>query len=123
MDHSSYCRVLRKSRHLHSPRIKTLPAGTMFESDRRFDIIVRLPEQLRTDLEALKRLPIPLTASGTAGAGGEGAAMSYIPLAEVATLDFTPGPNQISREDGKRRIVVSANGRGRDIPLCPRPSE
>ena len=90
-------------------------AGTMFEGDRRFDIIVRLPEHLRTDLEALKRLPIPLTGPATAGANGEGGATSYIPLAEVATLDFTPGPNQISREDGKRRIVVSANVRGRDI--------
>lgn len=90
-------------------------AGTMFEGDRRFDIIVRLPEHLRTDLEALKRLPIPLTGPATAGATKEGGATSYIPLAEVATLDFTPGPNQISREDGKRRIVVSANVRGRDI--------
>jgi len=90
-------------------------AGTMFEGDRRFDIIVRLPEQLRTDLEALKRLPIPLAGPGTPGANGTPGATSYIPLAEVATLDFAPGPNQISREDGKRRIVVSANVRGRDI--------
>ena len=88
-------------------------AGTVFEGDRRFDIIVRLPEDLRTDLEALKRLPIPLArSSGTNGAAGE---VSFIPLSEVATLDFAPGPNQISREDGKRRIVVSANVRGRDI--------
>jgi cobalt-zinc-cadmium resistance protein CzcA len=79
-------------------------AGTMFEGDRRFDIIVRLPENLRTDLEALQRLPIPLP-----GAAGT------IPLAEVATLDVTPGPNQVSRENGKRRIVVSANVRGRDL--------
>jgi cobalt-zinc-cadmium resistance protein CzcA len=90
-------------------------AGTMFEGDRRFDIIVRLPEHLRTDLEALKRLPIPLSGSKAGTEGGDSAATSYIPLAEVATLDFTPGPNQISREDGKRRIVVSANVRGRDI--------
>ncbi|MDP3672665.1 MAG: CusA/CzcA family heavy metal efflux RND transporter [Telluria sp.] len=90
-------------------------AGTMFEGDRRFDIIVRLPEQLRTDLEALKRLPIPLTSPTAPGVDGKAGATSYIPLAEVATLDFTPGPNQISREDGKRRIVVSANVRGRDI--------
>lgn len=87
-------------------------AGTMFEGDRRFDIIVRLPEHLRSDLEALKRLPIPLA---HAGANGSLGATSYIPLSEVATLDFAPGPNQISREDGKRRIVVSANVRGRDI--------
>ncbi|QYF93097.1 CusA/CzcA family heavy metal efflux RND transporter [Massilia sp. PAMC28688] len=90
-------------------------AGTMFEGDRRFDIIVRLPEHLRTDLEALKRLPIPLSGSKAGAEGGDAGATSYIPLAEVATLDFTPGPNQISREDGKRRIVVSANVRGRDI--------
>ena len=89
-------------------------AGTMFEGDRRFDIIVRLPESLRTDLEALKRLPIALARPGAAGNAAE-PAMSYIPLAEVATLDFSPGPNQISRDDGKRRIVVSANVRGRDI--------
>ncbi len=87
-------------------------AGTMFEGDRRFDIIVRLPEDLRTDLEALKRLPIALTRQSGGNASG---ATSYIPLAEVATLDFAPGPNQVSREDGKRRIVVSANVRGRDI--------
>ena len=90
-------------------------AGTMFEGDRRFDIIVRLPEQLRTNLEALKRLPIPLAGPTAPGANGAPGATSYIPLAEVATLDFAPGPNQISREDGKRRIVVSANVRGRDI--------
>ncbi len=83
-------------------------AGTMFEGDRRFDIVVRLPETLRTDLDALRQLPVPLPAR-------EGAATSYIPLGEVATLDFAPGPNQISRENGKRRIVVSANVRGRDI--------
>ncbi|CAN7400016.1 CusA/CzcA family heavy metal efflux RND transporter [Massilia sp. LjRoot122] len=83
-------------------------AGTMFEGDRRFDIVVRLPENLRTDLDALRQLPIPLPAS-------DGRATSYIPLGEVAGLEFSPGPNQISRENGKRRIVVSANVRGRDI--------
>lgn len=84
-------------------------AGTMFEGDRRFDIMVRLPEQLRTDLETLRRLPISLPAASPS------AAQSFIPLGEVATLTFAPGPNQISRENGKRRIVVSANVRGRDI--------
>ena len=83
-------------------------AGIMFEGDRRFDIVVRLPETLRTDLDALRQLPISLPAK-------DGAAASYIPLGEVASLDFAPGPNQISRENGKRRIVVSANVRGRDI--------
>ncbi len=87
-------------------------AGTLFEGDRRFDILVRLPEHLRNDLEALKRLPIALPhANGGSGNGRT----SYIPLAEVATLDLAPGPNQVSRENGKRRIVISANVRGRDI--------
>ncbi len=91
-------------------------AGTLFEGDRRFDIIVRLPEALRSDIEALKRLPIALPKSeGGEGVGGASLRTSYIPLSEVATLETAPGPNQISREDGKRRIVISANVRGRDI--------
>ncbi|MBI3350144.1 MAG: CusA/CzcA family heavy metal efflux RND transporter, partial [Burkholderiales bacterium] len=85
-------------------------AGTMFEGDRRFDIIVRVPETVRSDLEAIKRLPVPLPISGD----GKGA-RRFIPLSEVADLSIAPGPNQVSRENGKRRIVVSANVRGRDI--------
>ncbi len=85
-------------------------AGTLFEGDRRFDIVVRLPDALRSEPEALRRLPIALPR----GSAGE-ARTSYIPLSEVASLDFAPGPNQISRENGKRRVVVSANVRGRDI--------
>jgi len=85
-------------------------AGTVFQGDRRFDIVVRLPDSLRSDLEQLKRLPIALPL----GAAAEGRAR-FIPLGEVAGLQVAPGPNQISREDGKRRIVVSANVRGRDI--------
>ncbi len=84
-------------------------AGTMFEGDRRFDIVVRLPEHLRSDLEAIRRLPIALPRA-TAGAR-----LAFIPLGEVVTLELAPGPNQVSREDGKRRIVVSANVRGRDL--------
>jgi cobalt-zinc-cadmium resistance protein CzcA len=79
-------------------------AGTMFEGDRRFDIVVRLPDALRSDLEAVKRLPLPLP-------GGR----NFIPLGEVATFTIAPGPNQISRENGKRRVVISANVRGRDV--------
>jgi cobalt-zinc-cadmium resistance protein CzcA len=86
-------------------------AGTLFDGDRRFGIVVRLPEHLRTDLEAIERLPVALPR----GAGAEGQRTSFIPLGEVATLDIAPGPNQVSREDGKRRIVVSANVRGRDL--------
>ncbi len=78
-------------------------AGTLFEGDRRFAIVVRLPEAQRNDLKALERLPIPLPNGG------------YVPLAEVAEISFAPGPNQVSRENGKRRLVVSANVRGRDL--------
>ncbi|AKJ31896.1 efflux RND transporter permease subunit [Caldimonas brevitalea] len=84
-------------------------AGTLFEGDRRFDIVVRLPEHLRADLDAIARLPVALPK------GDHNGRISFIPLSEVATLQLAPGPNQVSREDGKRRIVVSANVRGRDI--------
>ncbi|MBK7000693.1 MAG: CusA/CzcA family heavy metal efflux RND transporter [Rhodoferax sp.] len=88
-------------------------AGTLFEGDRRFDILVRLPEFLRNDLEGMKRLPIPLPSGvGTGGAEGR---TNFIQLAEVANFELAPGPNQVSRENGKRRIVVSANVRGRDV--------
>ena len=81
-------------------------AGEVFEGDRRFAVVVRLPEALRTDLDALGRLPIAL---GAEGGGG------FVPLSEVATLELTAGPNQISRENGKRRAVITANVRGRDL--------
>ena len=78
-------------------------AGLIFEGDRRFTIVVRVTEEIRNDLRALERLPIPLPQGG------------YVPLNEVATLNLAPGPNQISRENGKRRLVVSANVRDRDL--------
>ncbi len=83
-------------------------AGEIFEGDRRFDLIVRLPERLRIDLEALKQLPVPLP-------GGANTRARYVTLGEVANFDLAPGPNQISRENGKRRVVVTANVRGRDL--------
>ena len=89
-------------------------AGTMFEGDRRFDIVVRLPDNLRSDIESMKRLPIALPKSTAVSNGIEGRT-TYIPLSEVASLEVAPGPNQVSRENGKRRVVVSANVRGRDI--------
>jgi cobalt-zinc-cadmium resistance protein CzcA len=82
-------------------------AGVVFEGDRRFDIVVRLPEALRNDLEALKQLPVPVS-----GAKGR---LASVPLKELATFTQGEGPNQISRENGKRRVVVTANARGRDI--------
>jgi cobalt-zinc-cadmium resistance protein CzcA len=88
--------------------------GQVFEGDRRFDLVVRLPETLRTDLDALKRLPVPLPLR--TGAGDTASrAPSYVPLQEVATFEVAIGPNQIQRENGKRRIVVTANVRSRDL--------
>ncbi|WAC65065.1 CusA/CzcA family heavy metal efflux RND transporter [Pseudoxanthomonas sp. SL93] len=95
-------------------------AGQLFEGDRRFDIVVRLPEALRQDPAALHDLPIPLgrsdnqdesTRSAAWGSGTPGT----VPLREVAKIGITLGPNQINRENGKRRVVVTANVRGRDL--------
>jgi cobalt-zinc-cadmium resistance protein CzcA len=83
-------------------------AGTLFEGDRRFDLVVRLDEGLRTDPQGLSRLLLPLP-------GGAADGIAFIPLRDVATLDLELGPNQVSRENGKRLVVVSANVRGRDI--------
>ncbi|WP_310494068.1 CusA/CzcA family heavy metal efflux RND transporter [Dechloromonas sp.] len=86
-------------------------AGVLFQGDRRFDIIVRLPERLRGDMEAMKQLPIHMPMDE---AGGQ-TRRAYLQLGDVASFEVAPGPNQISREDGKRRVVVTANVRGRDI--------
>jgi cobalt-zinc-cadmium resistance protein CzcA len=77
--------------------------GLIYEGDARYPLEVRLPEQMRVDPEALARLPI-------ARPNGR-----YVPLAEVASIESVEGPNQISRENGKRRIVVMSNVRGRDL--------
>ena len=77
--------------------------GQIFEGDARFDVVVRLPEHLRTSTSALERLPIALP-------GG-----SFVPLSELADVSLASGANQISRENGKRRVVVSANASGRDL--------
>ncbi|BCG23914.1 cation transporter [Pseudomonas tohonis] len=86
-------------------------AGTLFDGDRRFDMVVRLSDRLRTDIEGLSRLLIPVPAPS----GGAAEQISFISLSEVASLDLILGPNQVSRENGKRLVVVSANVRGRDI--------
>tara|TARA_X000000950_G_scaffold249578_1_gene309595 strand:+ start:11617 stop:14796 length:3180 start_codon:yes stop_codon:yes gene_type:complete len=87
-------------------------AGTVFEGDRRFDLVVRLPESLRTDIDALDRLPIPLPNGEQEGVDET---PDYVPLGEVADISIIYGPNQVSRENGKRRIVVTSNVRGRDL--------
>jgi cobalt-zinc-cadmium resistance protein CzcA len=92
-------------------------AGLIFEGDRRFELQVRLPEAVRSDIEALKRLPIRLSALNPAGTPNAPAAAApvFVALGEVADLQIVKGPNQISRENGKRRVVVTANVRGRDL--------
>jgi cobalt-zinc-cadmium resistance protein CzcA len=85
------------------------PAGQVFEGDRRIDIVVRLPEAQRSRLEGLSALPIPLPARDNPSAP------TTVPLGEVAHIELSTGPNQISRESGKRRVVVTANVRGRDL--------
>lgn len=84
-------------------------AGALFEGDRRFDIQVRLADEWRNDVDKIQQLPIRL-ANGD-GLDGPG----FVRLADVASVVSAPGPNQISRESGKRRVVVTANVRGRDI--------
>jgi heavy metal efflux system protein len=84
-------------------------AGLVFEGDRRFQIIVRLNDTLRNDISALENLPVQLPRLS------ENAAASSVPLRALATFEQTEGANQISRENGKRRVVATAEVRGRDI--------
>ncbi len=106
-------------------------AGLVFEGDRRFDIIVRLPESLRNDVEALETLPVPLPKAGEgrvllatlsrnpeqkeAPEKKESERRYFVPLKAVAKIEVKEGLNQVSRENGKRRVVVQANVRGRDL--------
>ena len=104
-------------------------AGLVFEGDRRFDLVVRLSDALRGKVDELQRLPIPLPRGRAPEArplqdlgvdGGTGIlhdsyAVGFVPLGEVANVRITEGINQVSRENGKRRIVVQANVRGRDL--------
>ena len=83
-------------------------AGLLFEGDRRFAVVVRLPDAQRDDLETLGAIPVMLPAA-------EGQVARSIPLREVARFSYTQGLNQISRENGKRMVVVQVNVRGRDL--------
>jgi len=83
-------------------------AGVVFEGDRHFEIEVRLPDAIRNDIEALKNLPVSLPSPGRT-------TMLTVPVGQVASFTLGEGPNQISRENGRRRVVVTANVRDRDI--------
>jgi cobalt-zinc-cadmium resistance protein CzcA len=82
-------------------------AGTFYEGDRRTPIVVRLPESIRGDVEALRNLMIPIAAAA--------GIPRTVPLREIADVEVRVGPNQINREDGKRRVVVTVNVTGRDL--------
>jgi heavy metal efflux system protein len=98
-------------------------AGQFFEGDRRFDIVVRLPESIRSNTAALNDLPIPRAHHNDNDAPDESERMAnwrtgtpaFVPLREVAKIEEQLGPNQINRENGKRRVVVTANVRNRDL--------
>ncbi|MFZ4576538.1 MAG: efflux RND transporter permease subunit, partial [Phycisphaerales bacterium] len=104
-------------------------AGLVFEGDRRFDLVVRLPDDLRGKIDVLERLPIPLPRGEERGEednhastidGGTGLLsgqheMGFVPLGVVARVEIAEGTNQVSRENGKRRIVVQCNVRERDL--------
>ena len=77
--------------------------GLVYEGDRRFEIAIRYSESIRNDLDSLKNIPL-VTPSG-----------DFVPLREIATLHYVDAPSQISRENGKRRIVITANVRERDL--------
>ncbi|AOX60762.1 cation transporter [Stenotrophomonas sp. LM091] len=95
-------------------------AGQLIEGDRRFDLVVRLPESQRQDPAVLADLPIPLPAntsieeSSRLATGANGGPRT-VPLREVAKIQVERGPNQINRENGKRRVVITANVRERDL--------
>ncbi|MDR7091386.1 efflux RND transporter permease subunit [Cellvibrio fibrivorans] len=79
-------------------------AGLIYEGDRRFELVVRLPENLRNDLSVLERLPVPIKTEP-----------GFVQLNEIASIELAPAPNQVSRENGKRLVIVTANVRGRDL--------
>jgi cobalt-zinc-cadmium resistance protein CzcA len=96
------------------------PAGEIFEGDRRFDVIVRLPEDVRSDFDALARLPVPLPGSQQSPFSRVSLPSSvepprFVSLVDVAEITVVQGPNMINRENGKRRVVVTANVRARDL--------
>ena len=83
-------------------------AGQIFEGDRRFSIVVRLDDRLRNNLDAVGALPIILPDRGTG-------ARASVPLRSLVRFANVEGINQVSRDNGKRRVVVQLNVRGRDV--------
>jgi len=104
---SRYGLSVKDVQQLISTAVGGEPAGLIYEGDRRFPLVVRAPEELRLDIDRISRLPIPVSKlSSEAG---------YVLLSEVVEIELVSSPNRISRENGQRRVVVSANVRGRDL--------
>jgi cobalt-zinc-cadmium resistance protein CzcA len=78
-------------------------AGYVYENDRKFDIVVRMDSTLRTDINAVKNLYIPMTNGG------------HVPLDQIANVEFKEAPSQITHDNGERRIYVGFNVHGRDV--------
>jgi heavy metal efflux system protein len=78
-------------------------AGVVLENERRFDLVLRMSDEIKNDVESIRQLPVPLENQ------------SFIPLHEIANIDFEEGAAQISRDNGQRRVVISANVRAIDV--------
>jgi len=98
-----YSLSLSELQDLVSTALGGRKVGQLYEGDQRVDVVIRLPESLRSNPDELLSLPVPL-------AGGD-----YVPLRELARTELASGLNQVNRENGKRRVVVTANVRGRDL--------
>ncbi|WP_437979168.1 CusA/CzcA family heavy metal efflux RND transporter [Sorangium sp. So ce295] len=100
-----------------------ISAGEVFEGDKRFELVIRLPDAIRGDIRALQNLPVPLPEADRPEAATRTVSATdrpeehaaFVPLGSVAKIAVEEGPNQVSRENGKRRVVVQANVRGRDL--------
>ena len=98
-----YGLTISKVQDLVSTAMGGQVAGQLYEGDKRFDIVVRLDEEQRNKTDELLGLPVPF--------GDD----SFVPLGELASVELVNGYNQVTRENGKRRVVVTANVRGRDL--------
>ncbi len=94
---------LRELQGVVSTALGGRTAGQLYEGDRRVNIVVRLPEELRAEPDGYASLPVPLEGGG------------FVPLGELAGMQLVIGYNQVNRENGKRRMVVTANVRDRDL--------
>lgn len=104
---SRYGLSVKDVQQLISTAVGGEPAGLIYEGDRRFPLVVRAPEELRLDIDRISRLPIPVSKQSSES--------GYVLLSEVVEIELVSSPNRISRENGQRRVVVSANVRGRDL--------